>query len=173
MESGGNISLELRSGGVSFIEDGIGTKIPSEYFAGTGIGTGFCRVGDDRNRGEKIRSPRTLVPGSQKNWGGRSMIFSRTNEQKTQNCGGWGRRFFKNLCQISTKKEQNFRTLVGPPLVGTRARRVRVEISRLLLMKFGSGFGSLKKFNRPGPGPKNFNQSNPGSGPEIPRPVGL
>jgi hypothetical protein len=60
MESRGNILLWLRSGGVLFVEGGIGTKIPSEYFAGTGIGTGFCRVGDERDRGEKTRSHRTL-----------------------------------------------------------------------------------------------------------------
>jgi hypothetical protein len=60
MESRGNILLRLKSGGVLFVEGGIGTKIPSEYFAGTGIGTGFCRVGDDRDRGEKTRSRRTL-----------------------------------------------------------------------------------------------------------------
>jgi hypothetical protein len=62
MESRGNILLRLRSGGVLFVEGGIGTKIPSEYFAGTGIGIGmgFCRIGDDRNRGEKIRFCRTL-----------------------------------------------------------------------------------------------------------------
>ncbi len=60
MESRGNILLGLKSGGVLFVEGGIGTKIPSEYFAGTGIGTGFCRVGDDRDRGEKTRSRRTL-----------------------------------------------------------------------------------------------------------------
>ncbi len=60
MESRGNILLGLKSGGVLFVEGDIGTKIPSEYFAGTGIGTGFCRVGDDRDRGEKTRSRRTL-----------------------------------------------------------------------------------------------------------------
>jgi hypothetical protein len=38
MESRGNILLGLKSGGVLFVEGGIGTKIPSEYFAGTGIG---------------------------------------------------------------------------------------------------------------------------------------
>jgi hypothetical protein len=60
MESRGNILLGLRSGGVLFVEGGIDTEIPSEYFAGTGIGMGFCRIGDDRDRGEKIRSCRTL-----------------------------------------------------------------------------------------------------------------
>ncbi len=60
MESRGNILLGLKSGGVLFVEGGIGTKIPSEYFAGTGIGTGFCRVGDNGNRGEKTRSRRTV-----------------------------------------------------------------------------------------------------------------
>jgi hypothetical protein len=57
MESRGNILLGLRSGGVLLVEGGIGTKIPSEYFAGTG----FCRVGDDRDRGEKTWSRRTLT----------------------------------------------------------------------------------------------------------------
>jgi len=60
MKSRENILLGLRLG-VLFVEGRVGTKIPSEYFAGTGIGTGFCRVGDDRDRGEKTRSHRTLV----------------------------------------------------------------------------------------------------------------
>jgi hypothetical protein len=38
MESRENILLGLRSGGVLFVEGGIGTKIPSEYFSGTRIG---------------------------------------------------------------------------------------------------------------------------------------
>jgi hypothetical protein len=60
MESRGNILLGLKSGGVLFVGGDIGTKIPSEYFAGTGIGTGFRRVGDDRDWGGKTRSRRTL-----------------------------------------------------------------------------------------------------------------
>ena len=50
MGSRGNILLGLRLGGVLFNEDGIGTKIPSEYFAGTWIEASFCRGGDDRDR---------------------------------------------------------------------------------------------------------------------------
>jgi hypothetical protein len=63
MEPRGNILLGLRSGGVLFVEGGMGNKIPSEYFAGTEIGTGFCRVRDDRNRSEKTRFRRTLSRG--------------------------------------------------------------------------------------------------------------
>jgi hypothetical protein len=37
------------------------SKIPKRYFAGTGIGTGFCRVRDGRDRDEKTRSRRTLI----------------------------------------------------------------------------------------------------------------
>jgi hypothetical protein len=37
------------------------SKIPKKYFAGTGIGTGFCRVRDGRDRDEKTRSRRTLL----------------------------------------------------------------------------------------------------------------
>ena len=36
-------------------------KIPKKYFAGTGIGTGFHRVRDGRDRDEKTRSRRTLI----------------------------------------------------------------------------------------------------------------
>ncbi len=36
-------------------------KIPKKYFAGTGIGTGFCRVRGGRDRDEKTRSRRTLL----------------------------------------------------------------------------------------------------------------
>lgn len=61
MESWGNILLGLRSGGDLFVEGGIGTKIPSEYFAETGIETGFCRVRDNRDRVDKSRSHWTLI----------------------------------------------------------------------------------------------------------------
>jgi hypothetical protein len=37
------------------------SKIPKRYFAGTGIGTGFCRARDGRDRDEKTRSRRTLI----------------------------------------------------------------------------------------------------------------
>ena len=50
MGSRGNILLGLRLGGVLFNEDGIGTKIPSEYFAGTWIEASFCRGRDDRDQ---------------------------------------------------------------------------------------------------------------------------
>jgi hypothetical protein len=56
-ESRGNILLGSRSIWVLSVEDGNGTKIPSEYFAGTGIGTGFSRVRDGRDRDEKTTVP--------------------------------------------------------------------------------------------------------------------
>jgi hypothetical protein len=56
-ESRGNILLGSRSVCVLSVEGGSGTKIPSEYFARTGFGTGFSRVRDGRDRDEKTTVP--------------------------------------------------------------------------------------------------------------------
>ena len=52
----GNILLGSRLGGVLFNEDDVGTKIPTEYLAGTWIEASFCRDRDDRDK--KIRPTR-------------------------------------------------------------------------------------------------------------------
>ena len=51
------ILLRLTFGDVVFIQGSIFLKIPNEYFVGTGIGTGFHQVRDDRDRGEKTPIP--------------------------------------------------------------------------------------------------------------------